>query len=179
MGTALLLVDGQNAFFDGLHGPPVWEASALLSRLGLLLGRARLAGVPVVFVQHDEAGSEFDPGSPSWELHPELAPLPAETVVRKTTPDSFLETRLRAVLERLGARHLVVAGNQTEFCIDTTCRRARGLGFQVSLVGNGHGTWDGGGLTAAQIVAHHNRVLGIGFTSVLEAEAVRFGASGA
>lgn len=175
MTTVLLLVDAQNAFFDGHHAPPVWEAPALLGRLGRLLGGARDAGVPVVFVQHDEVGGEFDPGSPSWELHPDLAPLADEPVVRKTTPDSFLDTELGAVLASLQARHLVVAGNQTEFCIDTTCRRASGLGYRVSLVGDAHGTWDGGGLSAAQIVAHHNRVLAMGFASVVPTDAVRLG----
>jgi nicotinamidase-related amidase len=47
----------------------------------------------------------------------------------------------------------------TEFCVDTTCRRATSLGFDVTLVGDAHLTRDTDILSAAQIVAHHNLVL--------------------
>lgn len=45
----------------------------------------------------------------------------------------------------LQARHignLVIAGNQTEYCIDTTCRHAASLGYNVTLVRDAHRTWD-------------------------------------
>jgi nicotinamidase-related amidase len=47
----------------------------------------------------------------------------------------------------------------TEYCIDPTCRRAVTLGYDVTLVGDGHLTRDNGVLSAAQIIAHHNLVL--------------------
>ena len=39
-------------------------------------------------------------------------------------------------------RQEIVMGAQTEVCVDTTCRRAFGLGFDVTLVSDGHSTWD-------------------------------------
>ena len=47
----------------------------------------------------------------------------------------------------------------TQFCVDTTVRRAVSNGFDVVLVEDGHATSDFGVLTADQIVAHHNRLL--------------------
>jgi len=47
----------------------------------------------------------------------------------------------------------------TQFCVDTTVRRAVRLGFDVLLVSDGHMTADSGGLTFEQIVAHHNALL--------------------
>ncbi|WP_437578615.1 isochorismatase family protein [Sorangium sp. So ce887] len=50
-------------------------------------------------------------------------------------------------------------GCKTELCVDTTCRRAVTLGFGVTLAADAHGTSDSPALTAAAIVAHHNRLL--------------------
>jgi nicotinamidase-related amidase len=70
---------------------------------------------------------------------------------------------------------LVVAGIQTEYCVDTTCRRAYSLGYDVTLVQDGHSTWDTPDLCAPQIIAHHNRTLGGWFVTPQAAEAIAFG----
>jgi len=67
-------------------------------------------------------------------------------------------TSLDSELRRLAVTHLIVAGMQTEYCVDTTCRRAISLGFDVTLVADGH-TTSGGLLPAADVIRHHNSVL--------------------
>ena len=57
-----------------------------------------------------------------------------------------------------GSAHLVVTGMQTEFCVDTTCRRAISLGLNVTLVSDAHTTIDAA-FPAEQIIRHHNTVL--------------------
>lgn len=176
MNTALLIIDAQSAFFEGFDGgPPVFEASTVLANIQALLAQARENGVPVIFLQHTEEGSEFERGSATWLLHPELAVRDDEPVIEKTTPDSFFETNLATVLDRNAIRHLVIAGNQTDFCIDTTCRAAKSRGYQVTLAADAHGTWDSPHLSAAQIKAHHNHVLGMVFAEVLPSAAISLG----
>ena len=89
-------------------------------------------------------------------------------------PDSFLRTTLGDGLESRGIGRLVLAGMQTEYCEDTTCRRAFGLGYDVTLAADAHGNWDDETLTAAQIVAHHNEVMGNGFARVVPAAEASF-----
>ena len=55
--------------------------------------------------------------------------------------------------------HLIIGGNSTQFCIDTTCRRAVSLGYEVSLLADCHMTGDAGDLRFDQIIAHHNSTL--------------------
>lgn len=63
---------------------------------------------------------------------------------------------------------------QTEMCIDSACRAAAALDYRVTLVSDGHTTWDTPGLAADLVIAHHNRLLSHGFVDLAEAERVRF-----
>jgi len=165
MTTALLIIDIQNAIVASSGTPerqPLIDAAleAVVGRLAVLQQQARKAGVPVIMVQHD--GGKGDPlaaGTEGWQIRKELAPLPDEPVVQKTSCDSFFETDLPDRLRERAVSHLVIGGCQTQFCVDTTVRRAVSLGYDVTLIGDGHTTSDRGGLTFEQIVAHHSATL--------------------
>ncbi len=172
--TALLIVDVQLGMFD--EDDPVYNGQKLLETLGGLIAQAREAGVPVVYVQHQGgSGHPLNPDAPGYPIHLAIAPREGETVVTKRTPDSFHETALQAELAAKGIERLVLAGIQTELCIDTTCRRASSLGYEVMLVTDGHSTWDRGQLSAAQIIAHHNDTLDGWFASAKPAREIAFG----
>ncbi|HEY2995770.1 MAG TPA: isochorismatase family protein [Methylomirabilota bacterium] len=81
-----------------------------------------------------------------------------EVVIGKTASDSFHRTSLQDELRRRAVKHLVVTGMQTEYCVDTTVRQAISLGFDVTLVADGHTTRDAL-LPAADAIRHHNSVL--------------------
>ena len=48
---------------------------------------------------------------------------------------------------------------QSEYCDDTTTRRALALGYPVVLVSDGHSTLDNDVLPAELIIKHHNSTL--------------------
>ena len=159
--------------FAGVGSGPIHDSGGLLKRVRELIDRARADGVPLIYVQHNDAF--LQKGSARWEFHREIAPRPGDTVVEKTRSDAFLDTRLAEVLQERGLRRLVVVGAQSEFCVDTTCRRASSEGYEVVLVADGHSTFDLGELTAEQIVRHHNQVLGAGFATLVSSGDVEFG----
>ena len=80
-------------------------------------------------------------------------------MVHKSSSDAFLETNLADVLSELEVDRLVMAGMQSEFCVDATARAAASRGFDVVLVADGHTTGDTDELSAQQIIAHHNYAL--------------------
>jgi nicotinamidase-related amidase len=151
MTTALVIIDVQTS----LVASPVHEPERLLANLRQLIDQATAAHVPVVYVQDDDV--EAGPGTPGWQVHPAITPRASDPCVTKKACDSFHETRLDEVLRGLGADHLVIAGCKTEFCIDTSVRRAISLGYGVTLASDAHSTTDGA-LTAAQTIAHHNHL---------------------
>jgi nicotinamidase-related amidase len=171
--TALLIIDVQMGMFQSPRIPPVSRADELLATLQKLIARAREAGVPIVYVQH--CGTKDDvlqEGMPGWEIHPAIQPRKEDPVVRKHFCDSFLKSELHELLQSMSISSLVIAGIQTEFCVDTACRRAFSLGYEVTLVKDGHSTWDTEALQAAQIVAHHNLTLSSSFLRLANSDSL-------
>lgn len=157
MSQALLIIDVQHGLFDPVPRPH--EADATLDRINALAARARLAGVPVVLIQHESASGALVHGSPGWQLAQRLEVADTDHRVRKTTPDSFLRTNLQALLDGWGAQEVVVCGYASEFCVDTTVRRAAALGLRVLLAADAHTTHDKAHASGAQIRGHHNATL--------------------
>lgn len=155
---ALLIIDVQFGMFG--ESAPVYNGEILLSRICSLIAQARSSSVPIFYIQHDGGvRSNLEHGAPEWEIHPSITPGQGDTVIEKRTPDSFFETDLDASLRNLGVNKLVVCGIQSDVCVDTTCRRAFSLGYDVTLVSDAHSTWPRGTLNAVDIITHHNDVL--------------------
>jgi nicotinamidase-related amidase len=128
-----------------------------------------------IYVQNNGSEGEPDmPGTPGWQIHPAVTPETGDIVIQKRTPDSFHETNLQSELEARQIRRLIIAGMQTDMCIDATSRRAHELGYDVTLVKDAHSTFDGGGRTAAQIIAQYNDALRA-VVKVEEASNITFG----
>lgn len=171
--TGLLIIDMQAGNFSG--PTPIFNGVELLAKVKRLVEKARSAHAPIGYVQND--GGSGDPDeydTPGWEIHSTIMPVVGDILVRKKTPDAFHETNLHSQLESRGIRRLVVAGLQTEYCIDTTCRRAFSLGYDTILVKDAHSTWDSSLLTAQQIIDHHNRVLGGFFVALRNEQQIEF-----
>ena len=171
--TALLVIDVQKGMF--LEDESVYDGENLLSKISTLITKARTAGVPVIYVQHNGPdGDSLKKGSEGWPIHPAIAPAEGEPVVEKWTPDSFHETKLQQELESRGIKNLVVAGIQTECCVDTTCRRAMTMGYKTTLVKDAHSTWNSRTLTAQQIIEHTNDALNGWFVTPKAANEITF-----
>mgnify|MGYP003365156496 CR=1 FL=1 len=185
MRTALLIIDVQLAILAGLaHADrqSVIDArlDAVAARLGRVKHAAEASGVPVILVQHDgEAGHRLAVGTTDWLFRREITPRDDTVIVHKRSCDAFHDTDLGERLVELGVDRLIIGGCMTQFCVDTTTRRAVSMGFDVLLLSDCHTTADFGLLTAEQIVDHHNRLLS-GFDAgskavrVVSSENVRF-----
>jgi nicotinamidase-related amidase len=150
---ALVIIDVQaNLFLE----PKAEDIETVAARLDGIAADARAAGVPVVFVRHDEAGTPWERDTAGWAFHPTLAPKPEDIVVDKQSCDGFRNTRLATELARLGADQIIVGGYASEFCIDTTVRAAASREIGVTIIADGHTTRDRPHVRAATTRAHLN-----------------------
>ena len=168
MRTALIVIDMQRSLLED----ETWQPERLLARVSDLEAAARAADAPIFYVLDRRV-------EPNAELHPRLTPRDADGRIEKSNCDSFLETRLQADLDDRAVKRLVVCGLQTDFCIDTTCRRAASLGYEVVLVEDAHSTFDRDYISAEKVIEHHNRILrdfpaGDGRVSVARSDRIAF-----
>jgi len=135
--SALLVIDVQNA-----NTGDAWQREEVVDRIRLLIDKAKAAGAPVLWVQHEE-GEPFTPGSEGWQIVDKVRPESGETVIAKQYLDSFADTTLRKELDTLGVGHLVICGAATDACIRATSARALIEGYDTTLVGDAHTTDEG------------------------------------
>lgn len=130
---ALLVVDVQQDVVA-----TAWDRDRVVGNVAHAVARAREAGVPVLWVQHDD--DELVHGSPAWQWVPELDPRAGEVAVRKHFNSAFEQTSLEESLERLGIAHLVLAGAATNWCIRATAYAALERGYDLTLLEDAHTT---------------------------------------
>lgn len=150
--TALLVIDAQNGVVADAY-----DRDAIVANIATVVDKARSAGVPVVWVQHNDADLPRD--SDQWQYVPELAFGDGEAVVHKHYGDSFEQTDLESVLAARGIGRLVVAGAQTDQCIRSTLHGAIVRGYDATLVADAHTTEDlssYGAPPPEQVIAHTN-----------------------
>ncbi|WP_413795478.1 MULTISPECIES: cysteine hydrolase family protein [unclassified Pseudomonas] len=166
---ALLILDMQVGLFHGPDKP--WAGEVLLDTLNALLTKARNAAAPIFLARHvGPPGSPIEPGSPLTQLLPELRLAGNEVIFEKSRPNAFAMTGLVEQLRACGAEGVVIAGMKTQYCVDSTCRAARDLGFDAVLIADGHTCADTPDVKAPVIIAHHNATLAGPFCRVVRAE---------
>jgi nicotinamidase-related amidase len=157
MATAILVIDVQNALCYGEHA--VFEAERVIERINHVSAKARSCGAPVFLIQHESPTGPLEPGTDGWKLARGVVVEESDVAIQKTTADAFHKTRLQSELEKRGVDRLVICGVQSDFCVDTTTRRALALGYPVTLVSDAHSTRANEVLDASQIAAHHAATL--------------------
>ncbi|WP_330174318.1 cysteine hydrolase [Streptomyces sp. NBC_01498] len=191
--AALVVIDVQQGFEEvehwGVRNNP--EAD---DNIAALIDAWQATGRPVVFTRHDSTKPD-SPLRPGYEgngfkayvqrRREKGAPGPELVVVKEVNSAFYGTPDLRAWLTAAGIRQLVVAGIQTNMCVETTARMAGNLGYEVFFAFDAtytfgqEGPW-GWELSAAELArATAVSLHGGGFATVVATdELVKAAASG-
>ena len=131
--SALILIDCQNTYTAGVM--ELDGVQAALDEVATVLERARVAGIPVIHIQHDAGpGSPYDVRAENGAIVARVAPRAGEPVVVKNYPNSFIQTDLDQLLKQRAASSLVLTGFMTHMCVNSTARGAFNLGYAPTVV---------------------------------------------
>lgn len=116
--SVVLAVDLQPRFLSAIH-----QAERVVRRSGVLLGIARILGVPVIAtVQYSEKMGGFAP---------ELADLLETEPIDKLRFSCSGCAQVDAGLAQIGRRQVVLVGIETHICVTQTALDLLGKGFEV------------------------------------------------
>ena len=135
----LLAIDLQR----GILVEDLYNYEGFVANMKKLLSEARARGVEVIYVQHDAGkGSGFTKGDWDYEIYDELAPLPGEKVFVKTVNSCFSNKELCKYLEDKGEETVIIAGLQTNYCIDASIKSAFDRDYGVIVPEGCNSTFD-------------------------------------
>ena len=100
------------------------QVACIHIKIEALSGNARDTGPA-----HRRLGWCYPPGSPEAHFLDQVAPAEGEIVITKTVSGAFTATNLDSVLRHMGIQWLVIAGFETDECIEATGRVALDLGY--------------------------------------------------
>lgn len=166
--TALLVIDVQRELFN--RSTPIYKANELLDTLAGLIAAAHAAGAAVVYVQHNNK-SILARGTPGWELHERLSPRAEELVIQKEHGNAFEATPLKAELEKVGVKTVLVSGLVTHGCVKASSMGALAEGYRVVVVQGAHSNYH---KKAGQVIAETEAELAAAGVELIAAGEVRF-----
>ncbi|GAD83392.1 putative hydrolase [Nocardia asteroides NBRC 15531] len=170
---AVLMIDMQNAYLredvrSALGWPPIWRLNETITACSELLAAARDAGWSVIYSRQmlsqamnpraerhrrsRRAVPVLSVQEQQWrsEIIDAVAPQPGDVVLDKTRPNFFAYTELALVLKNLGVERVLVAGLQTNICVEATVRAALEHNFEVAVAADAVST-DGPALHYASL----------------------------
>ncbi|MEU4803702.1 cysteine hydrolase family protein [Actinosynnema sp. NPDC023587] len=168
--TALILIDVQRGFDE-----PVWGTRNNPDAEANIAALVDAWTGPLVLVRHNSApGYSLSPGQDGNLFKPELDAAVPDLVFGKKVNSAFHgEIDLHAWLTNRGITDIVLAGIQTNMCVETTARVGGNLGYRMKVVLDATFTFGIEELTADQLAqATATNLRGGGFAEVVSTEDV-------
>ena len=149
----LLVIDVQNAVYT----PALYAYDTFTENLLRLIESARRTGTEVIFVRHDDgAGEPLSPGNSGFEIAAPFTPRSGERIFDKKVNSPFRGTGLTEYLHSCGEHTLMIAGLQTEYCVDAAVKCGFEHGFRMIVPAYANTTTDNAHLTGAQSYQYYN-----------------------
>ena len=147
----LLIVDTQKMLVTG----ELYGSDLFVSHIKQLLSAARRSGVEVIFVRHED-GVELAKGTDGFEIFDGFRPMNGEQIIDKHFNSAFKNTCLAEYLRGQNENMVMIAGLQTEYCIDATIKCGFEHGYTMIVPANCNSTFDNVYMTGEQSYNYYN-----------------------
>jgi len=147
--AALLMIDVQDLFLSWGE----WSTSSgegIVAAVSRVLGLARSAGVPVIYVQDFSIPQADSLYAGQLEFPAAIAPREGEPVFAKSSGDAFTTPEFGEYLEACGIERLIFCGIASSGCVQATLFSAITKGYDAIVVADAHS--NGAGDAGASLI---------------------------
>lgn len=124
----LLVVDTQKLIMTN----NLYNFDSLVPNIEQLIVTARKNKIEIVYIRHDDGpNTELTEGKEGFEIYEKFQPTTLERIFDKSVNSAFKGTGLLEYLKEKSTKKIVIAGLQTDFCIDATVKCGFEHGFHM------------------------------------------------
>lgn len=152
----LLMVDVQNM----ITNKKLYCFEKFVSNVKVLIRCARENNIEIVYVRHDDgAGELLTKGTEGFEIYDEFKPVSGEKIFDKTVNSAFCGTGLLEYLNSKGVQTIIIAGLQTDYCMDATIKSGFEHGFKMIVPAQTNSTFDNPYMSAENSYQYYNEFM--------------------
>lgn len=152
----LLIVDTQKL----ITNDRLYRFDSFVGNVRRLIACARENEIEVIYIRHDDGeGQALTKGTAGYEIYEEFAPASTEKIFDKCVNSPFKDTGLLSYLLSKEEKQLIVAGLQTDYCIDASVKCGFEHGFEVIVPAYANTTVDNDYMTAERTYEYYNHFL--------------------
>lgn len=152
----LLIVDAQRA----ITNEALYRFEEFVTNVKLLIDTARKCGIEVIYIRHDDgSGEPLSKGNEGFEIYDEFKPVKGEKIFDKTVNSPFRDTGLTGYLKGKKETELIIAGLQTDYCIDAAVKCGFEHGFRIIVPEYSNSTFDNEFMTAEESYKYYNEFM--------------------
>lgn len=149
----LLIVDTQKVITNN----KLYNFDIFVSNVKELIKKARQNHIEIIYIRHEDGiGQELTKGNEGFEIYEEFKPINGEKVFDKTVNSAFKGTGLLEYLISKGESQVIIAGLQTEYCMDATIKCGFEHGFQIVVPEYTNTTVDNRFMSAEKSYEYYN-----------------------
>ena len=152
----LLVIDTQKLIVtDALYA-----FERFVQHVTTLIEQARLHGVEVIYVRHDDGeGCELTKGTAGYDIYEAFQPMAHEKIFDKTLNSAFKASGLLEYLQEQEETTLMICGLQSDYCIDANVKCAFEHGFNVIVPSYANTTVDNAYLSGEESYRYYNEFM--------------------
>ncbi|HER24621.1 MAG TPA: cysteine hydrolase [Candidatus Atribacteria bacterium] len=184
---ALLVIDAQKVYSLNHSRLKVNNSESVIKNINKIIKYFENKNLPIVYIRHlhnpdgSDAGRMYDFNGKTSKIGFRKGSLEAEyiddLIIIKNAPEiiknrynSFLNTNLADLLNKLKVNQVVIVGFMTNFCCESTAREAHDRDYYVDFIIDATGTPNLGMLDQAQIKLASAQTLSAGYARILKTE---------
>ena len=152
----LMIIDAQKL----ITNDKLYNFNKFISNVKELISKARENSIEVIYIRHDDGeGNELTKGTDGFEIYEEFETLKNEKVFDKNVNSAFNGTGLLEYLKNKNEKEIIIAGLQTDYCVDATIKCGFEHGFNIIVPEHSNTTFSNEFMSGEESYKYYNQFM--------------------